>query len=141
MPHENFCTRSFKAVAGLSLALVFLAGCANSASRSPYARHHDPAIKSQLQAATERYFACVYRAVDNNIRYAPVDDNRTVMQVAVEDCRGALRNLRLDVARLNIKSSVAKGLVDSAQRESYAIAREGLRRYFEKTQPTRLPAG
>ncbi len=135
MPHENFSTRWFKAVAGLSLALAFLGGCANSdpASRSPYARHHNPVIKSQLQAATDRYFTCVYHAVDNNIRHAPVDDTRTVMQVAVEDCRGALRTLRTDVARLNIKTSVAKGLVDTAERESYAIAREGLRRYFEKT--------
>lgn len=100
---------------------------------SRYTAHSNPAIKSQLQEATERYFSCVYRAVDNNIRFAPADDTRTILQAAVEDCRSALKKLSRDVARLNIRTSVATDLVNSAERQSYAIAREGLRRYFEKS--------
>lgn len=133
--------------AALGLALILMAGCATAQSGSKsgsmsgsksgpnlgYARHNNPTVRAQLKGATERYFSCVYQAVDKNIRFAPASETRTVMQAAVEDCRAALKTLRRDVALINIKTSVARGLVESAERHGYSIAREGLRQYYEKT--------
>ncbi len=132
-PSKRFSRPASAAFAKAALALLLLGGCVATKADpvASYISHNDPAVRSRLQAATDRYFACVYRAVDNTIRFAPADETRTVMEAAIDDCRDALRRLSTDVARLNIKSDVAKDLVGSAERHGYAIAREGLRRYFD----------
>lgn len=112
---------------------LILGGCApaNGGQMTGVARYQDPVVETQLRAATERYYACINRAVDHNIRYAPPDDNRFVLQAAMEDCQGALQQLREDVAQVVVKASVADEFIESAQYQSYTVAREGLRRYFE----------
>ena len=124
---------ALKAIAGVSLGSLLLTGClaANDDPVASYLSYKDPAVRDRLQVATDRYFECIYRAVDTNIRFAPADENRNFMQAAVDDCRPALKQLSVDVAQLNIKDGVARDLVGSAERHGYAIAREGLRRYFD----------
>lgn len=121
------------AFASAALALLLLSGCVKTRTDpvASYISHYDPAVRGRLQVATDRYFSCVYRAVDNTIRFAPADETRTVLQAAIDDCRDALKRLSTDVARLNIKNDIARDLVGSAERHGYAIAREGLRRYFD----------
>lgn len=130
---KRFSPPASAAFAKAALALLLLGGCVATKTDpvASYISHNNPAVRNQLQAATDRYFDCVYRAVDNNIRFAPADETRTVMEAAIDDCRDALRRLSTDVARLNIRSDVARDLVGSAERHGYAIAREGLRRYFD----------
>jgi hypothetical protein len=132
-PLIRFSRPASAAFAKAALALLLLGGCAASSADpvASYISHNNPAVRSQLQAATDRYFACVYRAVDNNIRFAPADETRTVMEAAINDCHDALRRLSTDVAQLKIRSDVARDLIGSAERHGYAIAREGLRRYFD----------
>lgn len=132
-PSTWFSPRPSRAFATAALALLLLSGCVSTKPDpvASYISHYDPAVRGRLQAATERYFACVFRAADNNIRFAPADETRTVLQAAIDDCRDALQRLSTDVARLNIKNDVARDLVGSAERHGYAIAREGLRRYFD----------